>query len=102
MDRRPPRLTLTDPLLPATTLFRSGDRPLHVAHAAPIKQAALDSRGERIGRPAIARRHDIAMAGKGEMRPALAAHREQILDRAIGWSARAEAVNGEEIGRAHV
>ena len=65
-----------------------GDRPLHVDRAAAIEKIALDFRDEGIGPPALARRHDVAMPGKGEMRRTLPADREQILDRPVGGLSR--------------
>ena len=61
-----------------------GDAALHVDRAAAVEQAAANLGRERVARPAVARRHDVEMAGEGEMRRARSAGREQILDRAVG------------------
>ena len=66
-----------------------GDPALHVDHAAAVQQAAANLGHERVGRPAVARRHHVEMAGEAEMRGAGAARREQILDRPVGRLRRA-------------
>src|SRR3546814_10945222 len=49
-----------------------------------MEHAARDLPGERLLRPAMADRHAVSMAGKGQMAAARPPSREQILDRSIG------------------
>ncbi len=43
------------------------NRALHVDRAAPVQQFTAHFGGERIGCPAISRRHHIQMPGKGKV-----------------------------------
>ena len=78
-----------------------GDRAFHVDRAAPVEQVSAHFRLECIAVPAIARRDDIKVPGKGDLPRSFgtAADGEQVLDRCFGrallaFSAR-KAVNLE-------
>ena len=93
-QRQPPRGAAPD--MAGRCRDKSRDGPLHVGRAAPDQPAIGDGGRKGIDAPRcdITRRHDIGMAGKGEM-PAAADGGEQIVDRAIGRGAEAQAMDGE-------
>ncbi len=78
------------------------DRAFHVDRAAPVEQVAMAGGREGVARPALARRHDIDMAGKGEVpaRPGRL-HRQQVLDRRVLAFSVEEARDREAERRQH-
>ena len=70
------------------------NRTLHVDRAAAMQQRAAHFGGEGIAGPALARRYDVEMAGKGDVAAgAIVAQRDQIFDRAVCAFAGDEAVD---------
>ncbi len=75
----------------------AGNAALHVDRAAAVQEAIPDLTGERLQRPRllIARRHDVGVAGKGDMRRATADARIEIIDvRSAGFREH-HALHGE-------
>ena len=72
-----------------------GDRALHVHRAAAVQPAVPHLAGPGRAGPALAGRHHVEMAGKGEVRAPASSHRQQVLDRPVRRGTHDEAVDGE-------
>lgn len=76
---------------------RAGDAAFHVDRAAAVQQAAFDIAGKRAVAPrvCVARRHHVGMAGKAQMRRAIADPCVEIVDVGGAGLAEGHAMRGE-------
>ncbi|PAV74846.1 hypothetical protein WR25_20149 [Diploscapter pachys] len=75
-----------------------GDCAFHIDRAATVEQGPADVAGPGGALPPLAGRHDVDVAGEGEMRARAFTQGDQVFDRAVGRVAGDDAVDREADG----